>query len=174
MNDQTTAEATDREERLKTTYTEVELRCPRCRATWSPAVANFVNFGTDPKGREGMLRKTMHHAYCPACKYHVEVDHIFAVYDPDQNLVVQVRPAWEFKAGGGEEIYWKRLENLVEKWADVDVRVDVAFGFDELIETFLGGQAAADAAMERAQQEKDQGLASGDLAPGAPRDAATA
>ena len=174
MNDQTTVEATDREERLKTTYTEVELRCPRCRATWSPAVANFVNFGTDPKGREGMLRKTMHHAYCPACKYHVEVDHIFSVYDPNENLVIQVRPAWEFRAGGGEEIYWKRLENLVEKWADVDVRVDIAFGFDELIEKFLGGQEAANAAMERAAQEKDQGLASGDLAPGVPRDTATA
>lgn len=168
MNDQTTIEAADREERLKTAYTEVELRCPQCRATWSPAVANFVNFGTDPKGREGMLRKTMHHAYCPACKYHVEVDHIFAVYDPEKNLIVQVRPAWEFKAGGGEDYYWKRLEDLVEKWADVDVHVDIVFGFDELIEKFLGGQAAVDAAMARATQERDQGLASGDLTPGAP------
>lgn len=174
MTDQTIVEGTDREERLKTAYTEVELRCPRCRATWSPAVANFVNFGTDPKGREGMLRKTMHHAYCPGCKHHMEVDHIFSVYDPEQNLVVQVRPAWEYKAGGGEEIYWKRLENLIEKWADVDVRVDIAFGFDELIEKFLGGEEAVAAAMERAQQEKEQGLASGDLTPGTARDTATA
>ncbi|HQX62304.1 MAG TPA: CpXC domain-containing protein [Thermomicrobiales bacterium] len=174
MNDQTTAEATDREERLKTAYTETELRCPNCRATWSPVVANFVNFGTDPKGREGMLRKAMHHAYCPACKYHIEVDHIFCAYDPDRNLVIQVRPAWEFKAGGGEEIYWSRLENLVEKWADVDVQVDIVFGFDELIEKHLGGQEAAEAAIERARQEREQDLASGDLAPGVVRDVETA
>lgn len=150
-------------EKLQTAYTEVELVCPKCRGKWSPVVANVVNFGTDPQGREGILRRSMHHAYCPACKYHVEVDHIFCVYDPDENLVVQVRPRWEFKAGGGEEIYWKRLEQLVEKFADTEVRVDVAFGYDELIEKFLGGQAAVDAAMERAEAEKAAGLAPGTL-----------
>ncbi len=166
MTEQTTTDPNLREERLKTAYTETELRCPRCRATWSPPVANFINFGTDPKGLEGILRRSIHHAYCPACKRHVEIDHIFSVYMPEENLVLQIRPAWEFRAGGGEEIYWKRLENLIEKWADVDVRVDIAFGFDEAIEKFLGGQAAVDAAMERARQEREQGLASGDLVPG--------
>lgn len=153
-------------EKFQTRYTEVELICPRCRARWSPAVANFVNFGTDPKAREGMLRKTMHHSYCPACKHHVEIDHIFSIYDPEQQLLVQVRPAWEFKAGGGEEMYWKRLEELVLKHAEDDVKVDVVFGFDELIEKHLGGQEAAQAALERAEEEKRQGLASGDLTPG--------
>jgi hypothetical protein len=151
-------------DRLKTSYTETELICPKCKARWSPVVANFVNFETDPVGREGMLRKTMHHAYCPACKYHVEVEHIFSVYDPDSNTVVQVRPRWEFKAGGGEEIYWKRLEQLIEKWADQDVKVDVVFGFDELIEKYLGGEDAVAAAMERADQEKSEGIESGTIA----------
>jgi hypothetical protein len=151
-------------DKLKTAYTEVELVCPRCRSKWSPVVANFVNFGTDPQGRDGMLRKTMHHAYCPVCKHHMEIDHIFAVYDPEENLVVQVRPRWEFRAGGGEEIYWKRLENLVEKFADTDVRVDIAFGYDELIEKFLGGQEAIAAALERAEAEKAAGLKPGTLA----------
>ena len=151
-------------DKLQTSYTEVELICPKCRGRWSPVVANFVNLGTDPQGREGMLRRTMHHAYCPACKYHLEIDHIFSVYDPEENLVVQVRPQWEFKAGGGEEIYWKRLENLVEKFADTDVRVDIAFGYHELIEKFLGGQAAVDAAMERAEAERAAGLEPGTLA----------
>jgi hypothetical protein len=141
-------------DRLKTNYTETELICPRCKARWSPVVANFVNFGTDPVAREGMLRHSMHHAYCPACKYHVEIDHIFSVYDPDQNVVVQVRPKWEFKAGGGEEVYWRRIESLIEKWADEDVRVDVVFCYDDLIEKYLGGQEAVADEMERDEQEK--------------------
>lgn len=153
-------------ERLKTAYTETELICPVCKAKWSPAVANFVNFETDPRGREGILRKAMHHAYCPACRHHLEIDHIFSVYIPEQNIVVQVRPTWEFKASGGEEGYWKRLEWLVEKHAKDDVRVDVVFGFDELIEKFLGGEEARQAALARAEKERELKLASGELAPG--------
>jgi hypothetical protein len=151
------------DDRLKTRYTEVELICKKCHARWSPVVASFVNLGTDPKGREGILRKSMHHAFCPVCKTHVEIDHVFGVYDPEENLVVQVRLAWEFRAGGGEEMYWKRLEQLILDWAEEDVRVDVVFGFDELIEKYLGGQAAVDAAMARATQEREQGLAPGSL-----------
>lgn len=151
-------------ERMKTSYTETELICPKCKARWSPVVANFVNFETDPVGKEGMLRKTMHHAYCPACKFHVEVDHIFSIYDPEVNTVVQVRPKWEFKAGGGEEMYWTRLEQLLLKWADQDVKVDVVFGYDELIEKYLGGEEAVAAAMRRNEQEKSEGLESGTIA----------
>lgn len=151
------------DDKLKTSYTETELICPKCKARWSPVVANFVNFGTDPVGREGMLRKAMHHAYCPACKFHVEVEHIFSVYDPDINTVVQVRPKWEFKAGGGEEIYWKRLEQFLLNWADHDVKVDVVFGFDELIAKYLGGEEAVAAAMARAEQERADRVESGTI-----------
>jgi hypothetical protein len=161
--------ATAANERLQTSYTETELICPKCRAKWSPVVANFINFGTDPKGREGLLRKSVHHAYCPACKYHMEIDHIFAVYDPDENLIVQVRPRWEFNAGGGENYYWTRLEDLVMTYQEIDARVDVVFGYDELIEKHLGGREAADAALARASQERELKLASGSLAPGVAR-----
>ena len=42
----------------------------------------------------------MHHAYCPACKYHVEVDHIFSVYDPEaSNNARAVFPALTYVAG---------------------------------------------------------------------------
>ena len=163
-NDTAMVETAD--ERLKTRYNETELICPKCRAKWSPVVAEFVNFGTDPKGREGILRRSIHHARCPACRHRMEIDQIFAVYDPDQNLLVQVRQGWEFKAGGGEEYYWKCLENAVMKHQDLDVRIDVVFGTDELIEKHLGGQEAVDAALARAQQEREQKLAVGSLAPG--------
>ena len=161
------------DERLKTKYNETELNCPKCRARWSPVIADVINFGTDPKGREGILRRSIHHSYCPACKHHMEINHIFVVYDPDENLLVQVRPAWEFNAGGGEEYYWKRLEDAILKYQDLEVRVDVAFGYDDLIEKFLGGQEAADAAVERAKQEREQKLASGSLAPGVKPDDGT-
>lgn len=166
MSNKTASAHVEIDERLKTKYNETELNCPQCRARWSPVVADVINFGTDPKGREGILRKSIHHAYCPACKYHMEVDHIFVVFDPDENLLVQVRPAWEFKAGGGEDYYWKRLEDAILKYQDLDVRVDVVFGIDSLIEKYLGGQAAARAALARAEQEREQKLAVGSLAPG--------
>ena len=166
MANEAATAAPELDERLKTKYNETELNCPNCRARWSPIVADVINFGTDPKGREGILRKSIHHAYCPACKYHMEIHHIFVVYDPDENLLVQVRPAWEFNAGGGEEYYWTRLEDAILKYQDLDLRVDVVFGTESLIEKDLGGQAAADAALERARQEREQKLASGSLAPG--------
>lgn len=166
MSNEAPTAAVESDERLKTRYNETELNCPRCRARWSPVVADVINFGTDPKGREGILRKSIHHSYCPACKYHIEIDHIFVVYNPDENLLVQVRPRWEFKSGGGEEYYWTRLEDAILKYQDLDLRVDVVFGYDDLIEKYLGGQAAVDAATQRAAQEREQKLASGSLAPG--------
>lgn len=173
MSHEASTATTELDERLKTKYNETELNCPKCRARWSPVVADVINFGTDPKGREGILRKSIHHSYCPACKHHMEIDHIFVVYNPDDNLLVQVRPRWEFKAGGGEEYYWTRLEDAILKYQDLDVRVDVVFGYDDLIEKYLGGQPAVDAAMQRAAQEREQRLATGSLAPGVVNDAGT-
>lgn len=173
MSDQAATAPAELDERLKTKYNETELNCPRCRARWSPIVADIINFGTDPKGREGILRKSIHHAYCPACKYHMEVEHIFVAYDPDENLLVQVRPAWEFKAGGGEDYYWKRLEEAILKYQDLDVRIDIVFGLDSLIEKYLGGQPAVEAALARAEQEREQKLAVGSLAPGLAADTGT-
>lgn len=166
MAQDTSTSTVNSDERLATKYNETELNCPKCRARWSPVVADVINFGTDPKGREGILRQSIHHSYCPACKHHMKIDHIFTIYDPEENLLVQVRPGWEFKAGGGDEYYWARLEDLILKYQDLDVRVDVVFGYDDLIKKHLGGQAAVDAALERAAMEREQKLASGSLAPG--------
>lgn len=168
MNETTTPQTTVTEEppfdRFATRYAETELNCAKCRSQWTPAVADFVNVKTHPMAKEGILRKTMHHARCPSCKnYFLEIDHIWEYYDPDQQLVLQFRPAWEFRAGGGEEIYWRRLETLVEKYADEDVRVDVVFGFDEMIEKYLGGQEAVAASMERAEQERAEGKEPGSI-----------
>lgn len=153
-------------EHLRTQYTELDLTCPRCHSTWQPAVATLVNVKTHPQAREGILRKSMHRSRCPACKQHeYEVDHIFDYYDPDQNLVVQVRPRWEYKAGGGEDVYWDRLEHLVLRYAEqeADVQVDVVFGFDEMIEKHLGGQEAVERAMARREREIQEKLPPGSI-----------
>lgn len=151
------------EERLKTQYTETTVLCSGCRAQWSPVVATVVNVATDPKAREGILRKSMHRPACPRCKRVVELDNIFSYYDPEQRLLVQVRPKWEFHAGGGEEVYWSRLEDFVLKHAEDDVQVDVVFGYDDLIEKYLGGQPAVEAALARAEQERAAGKPAGTL-----------
>lgn len=149
-------------EHLRTRFTEVTLRCPKCTSEWNPGVAVLVNIKTDPKAREGILRHTMHKSRCPACKrYEYDIDQIFEYYDPDEQLLVQIRPKWEFKAGGGEEIYWKRLESVVMKHAEDDVRVDVAFGFDDFIDKHLGGQDAVDAAMARRTREIEDRVEAG-------------
>lgn len=133
---------------LETEYSEVEMRCVDCHAIWHPPIARQVNVKTHPDARLGILLKTMHHTHCPVCKKPRAIEVIFDYYDPDQNLVIQVRPDWEFEAGGGEDWYWTQYENLVKKYEDKDVRVDVVFGFDEMIEKYLGGEEAKAAALE--------------------------
>jgi hypothetical protein len=149
--------------RLRTQYSEVTVVCPGCRAQWSPSVVTIVNIGTDPQGREGILRGSIHRPACPRCKRIMELDHIFSVYDPERQLVVQVRPKWEFNAGGGEELYWKRLEDFVLKHAEDEVVVDVVFGYADLIDKYLGGQAAVEAARARADAERAAGHKPGTL-----------
>jgi hypothetical protein len=155
--------STDTNARLRTQYSEVTVICPSCRAQWSPSVVTIVNIGTDPQGREGILRGSIHRPACPRCKRIMELDHIFSVYDPERQLVVQVRPKWEFNAGGGEEVYWKRLEDLVLKHAEDEVVVDVVFGYADLIDKYLGGQAAVEAARARANAERAAGHKPGTL-----------
>ncbi len=131
---------------LETEYTEVEMRCVGCQAIWSPPVARQVNVGTHPDARLGILLGTMHRTRCPVCKRPRDIDFIFDYYDPDRNLIIQVRPEWEFHAGGGEDWYWTQYEYVVNKYAEKEVKVDVVFGFKELIEKYLGGDEAVAAA----------------------------
>jgi len=154
---------------LETEYTEVEMRCVDCSAIWHPPVARQVNVKTHPDARLGILLGTMHRTRCPSCKKPRDIEVIFDYYDPDQNLVIQIRPDWEIVAGGGEEYYWTQYENLVKKYADQHVRVDVVFGFKEMIEKYLGGDEAVAAAreewnarVEREAQEREAKLAQTD------------
>lgn len=133
---------------IETEYAEVQMRCVKCNAIWNPPVARQVNVGTHPDARLGILLGTMHRTHCPVCRQSREIEFIFDYYDPEQNLVIQVRPEWEIHAGGGEDFYWKQYEILVKKYEDKDVRVDVVFGFKELIDKYLGGEDAVAAAKE--------------------------
>jgi hypothetical protein len=137
---------TVQERSLDTWFMEFEVVCRRCQSTWQPPIARFVNAGTDPDARLGILIGTMHQSYCPHCKLKQFIDTTFEYYDPEENRVIQVRPEWEYKAGGGEDYYLKRLEDLIHKYSKTNVRVDVVFGMDDLIEKYLGGAAAVAAA----------------------------
>lgn len=137
---------------LETEYSSIDMRCRSCHTVWEAPVARVVNVGTHPDARLGILLGTMHHTRCPACKKQELIETIFDYYDPAQELVVQVRPEWEWKAGGGEDWYWARYEDLVMKYASVPVRVDVVFGFQEMIDKYLGGAEA----VAEAQREWDE------------------
>ncbi|HEX2280508.1 MAG TPA: CpXC domain-containing protein [Thermomicrobiales bacterium] len=165
MTESTTTNVnTSNDDMFKTRFSEVELLCPKCNATWSPPVAVMVNASTDPQAKEGILRGTMHRVRCPACKRHeYEIDQIFDFYDPDEGLLIQFRPRWEFNAGGGEDVYLKRLEALILKYAEHDVRVDVSFGFSDAIEKYFGGEEAVEAAKSRAEQERKERRAYGSI-----------
>ncbi len=150
-------------EHLRTRFGEIDLTCPKCQSIWHPGVANFINSDTHPGGREGILRQTIHKSRCPACKgYQYDINQIFDYYIPEENLIVQVRPAWELRAGG-EDYYWARMEDLVMRYAEDDVHVDLCFGLDEMIEKHLGGEEAVEQAMARRQREIDLRQAPGSI-----------
>jgi hypothetical protein len=134
---------------LETRFEEIEMTCPKCQANWQPAIARFVNVKTHPDARLGLLLDKMHHSLCPRCKAPRFIETSFEFYDPDRELIVQIRPEWEFKAGGGEDYYLKRFEDMVDKYAATDVRVDGVFGYKQMIERYLGGEnAVAEARVE--------------------------
>lgn len=143
---------------LPTEFSEIEMRCAACKTIWSAPVARRVNVATHPDARYGILLKTIHWTRCPLCKEPRQIETIFDYFDPEQRLLIQVRPDWEIHAGGGEDWYWARYEDLVLKYRDVDVRVDVVFGLDELIAKYLGGEEAVAAARNWwEQRRREQG-----------------
>lgn len=151
-------------EHLRTRYSEIELRCPRCTSQWDAPVVMVANAKTHPSATEGVLRRTLHQSRCPACKQHeYDIDHVWEYYDPDEALIVQVRPQREYKAAGGEEGYLKRLETLVLKHQEDDVRVDVVYGLDELVDKYLGGDEAREAAQRRKEKEAELKLHPGSV-----------
>jgi hypothetical protein len=131
---------------LETEYTHLDMRCTNCQVLWEAPLVRIANAKTHPDARLGILLGTIHQPRCPSCRAIHNPEPIFDYYDPDQGIVVQVRPEWEVKAGGGEDWYWARYEDLVITYAEVDVRVDVVFGLQEMVDKYLGGQEAVDAA----------------------------
>lgn len=129
----------------ETVFTSHDVVCHHCATGWEEPVARVVNVATDPDARLGILLGTMHRATCRTCATVQTLDVIVDYYDPVRSLLVQIRPAWE-RAAGGDEWYWARLEALVLQYAALPVQVDVAFGFGELIERYLGGAATVAAA----------------------------
>ena len=131
----------------ETVFTSREVVCHHCAARWEEPVARVVNVSTAPDARLGILLGTMHRAACRACAAVQTLDVIVDYYDPERALLVQIRPAWE-RAAGGEDWYWARLEELVLRYAELPARVEVVFGFGEMVARYLGGEAAIAAARE--------------------------
>lgn len=108
---------------------------------WDAPVVRVVNVGTDPDARLGILLQLIHKSWCPVCLTLYTVPVVFDYFDPARLLLVQIRPTWEVAAGGPG---WKaaRLRELTARYAGYDVRLNVVFGYDEMIDTYLGGAIA--------------------------------
>jgi len=97
------------------------------------AFCTMLNATESPHLVERARANQFNYKRCPICHTIEYVEHPWTFYDPARTLLVQVRPAWEWHAGGGEEWYAARLEDLFDRWAEHDVRIDVVFGPEQLI-----------------------------------------
>lgn len=129
-----------------TAWTELDMRCPTCNIIHYVPVCVFLNAEESPHLAERVRKGQFNLKRCPLCRKIEAVDYPYTYYDPHQGLAVQVRSAWEWNAGGGEEWYAARLEDFFEVWQDQDVRIDVVFGVDQLIEKYLGGAGGTESA----------------------------
>ena len=127
---------------LATFWTEFDLYCKRCSITHYVAFCTMLNAGESPQLAEQARRHQFNYKRCPLCHTIEYVEHPWTYYDPARKLLVQVRPEWEWHAGGGEEWYAARLEDLFDKWSEYDVQIDVVFGPPQLIERYLQGEEA--------------------------------
>lgn len=122
---------------LATAWTEFDLRCPPCQIIHYVPFCLFVNAQESPGLVQRIINSQFNLKRCPLCHKTEYYEHPYTFYDPVRKLAVQVRPEWEWHAGGGEEWYAARLEDFFEQWAEHDVRIEVVFGPDQLIERFL-------------------------------------
>jgi len=122
---------------LATYWTELDLFCKKCAITHYVAFCTMLNAAESPHLVERARANQFNYKRCPICHTIEYVEHPWTFYDPARRLLVQVRPAWEWHAGGGEEWYAARLEDLFDRWAEHDVRIDVVFGPEQLIERYL-------------------------------------
>lgn len=120
-----------------TQWTEFDLRCRDCQITHYVPFCLFLNAEESPALVQRIISGHFNLKRCPVCRKIEYVEHPFSYYDPARQLIVQVRPDWEWHAGGGDEWYAARLEDLFDKWAEHDVKIEVVFGPQPLIERFL-------------------------------------
>lgn len=120
-----------------TQWTEFDLRCRDCQITHYVPFCLFLNAAESPALVQRIISGHFNMKRCPVCHKIEYVEHPFSYYDPARQLIVQVRPEWEWHAGGGDEWYAARLEDLFDKWAEHDVKIEVVFGPQPLIERFL-------------------------------------
>lgn len=120
-----------------TQWTELDLRCRDCQIIHYVPICLFLNAAESPQLVQRIIAQQFNTKRCPVCHQIEYVEYPYAYYDPARKLVVQVRPEWEWHAGGGEEWYAARLEDLFERWSAHDVRIEVVFGPQPLIERFL-------------------------------------
>ena len=120
-----------------TTWTELDLKCPTCNIIHYVPVCVFLNARESPHLVQRIVSGHFNLKRCPLCRKTEFVEYPFTYFDPDRKLTVQVRPEWEWHAGGGEEWYAARLEDFFERWAEHDVQIEVVFGPEKLAERFL-------------------------------------
>lgn len=131
------AEAAPAPDPFATYWSEFDLRCRDCQIIHYVPLCLFLNAEESPALVQRIISNHFNMKRCPVCRQVEYVEHPFSYYDPARKLIVQVRPEWEWHAGGGEEWYAARLEDLFDKWAEHDVRIDVVFGPQQLIDRFL-------------------------------------
>lgn len=120
-----------------TQWTELDLRCRDCQVVHYVPICLFVNAEESPALVQRIISEHFNLKRCPVCRQFEYVEHPYSYYDPARKLIVQVRPEWEWHAGGGDEWYAARLEDLFDKWAEYDVKIEVVFGPQQLIDRFL-------------------------------------
>jgi len=120
-----------------TQWTEFDLRCRDCQITHYVPFCIFLNEEESPELVQRITSGRFNVKRCPVCHQIEYVEHPYSYYDPARQLIVQVRPEWEWHAGGGEEWYAARLEDFFDKWSEYDVKIEVVFGPQPLIDRFL-------------------------------------
>ena len=120
-----------------TQWTEFDLRCRDCQVVHYVPICLFVNAEESPALVQRIISEHFNLKRCPVCRQFEYVEHPYSYYDPARKLLVQVRPEWEWHAGGGDEWYAARLEDLFDKWAEHDIKIEVVFGPQQLIDRFL-------------------------------------
>lgn len=84
-----------------TQWTEFDLRCRDCQVVHYVPICLFLNAEESPALVQRIISGHFNMKRCPVCRQFEYVEHPYSYYDPARKLIVQVRPEWEWHAGGG-------------------------------------------------------------------------